>query len=78
MFTSLPLPRVHPSLYLQGRQAVVISQLLGLFITQVLDTQAESKLLQRHGRHVVGHVVNLRVQRESWEVLRMSDTPLQQ
>ena len=60
------------SWYLQGRQAVVIGQLLGLFITQVLDAQAQSKLLQRHRRHVVGHVINLRVQGESWERLRTS------
>lgn len=60
--------------YLQGRQAVVVRQLLSLLVTQVLDTQAEPELLQRHRGHVVGHVIDLRVQRERWEGLRTHDT----
>lgn len=50
--------------HLQGRQAVVICQLLSLLVAQVLDSQAEPQLLQRHRRHVVCHVIDLRVQ---WE-----------
>lgn len=64
-------------LYLQGRQAVVIGQLLGLLVPQVLDPQAEPQLLQRHRRHVVGHVVDLRVQRERWRVLRTHDSDVE-
>ncbi len=52
--------------HLQSRQAVVVCQLLSLLVTQVLDAQAEPQLLQRHSRHVVGHIINLRVQRERW------------
>lgn len=60
--------------YLQGRQAVVVCKLLGLLITQVLDSQAEPQLLKRHRRHIVGHVINLRIQRERWEALRTHHT----
>lgn len=73
-FLSTPSLLIAPGLtsgfYLEGRQAVVISQLLSLLVSQVLNTQAESELLQRHGRHVVSHVIDLRVQRERWEELR--------
>lgn len=54
----------HSAHYLHGRQAVVIGQLLSLLVAQVLDAQAEPQLLQRHRRHIVGHVIDLRVQRE--------------
>lgn len=57
-------------LYLQGRQAVVVCQLLRLLVTQVLNSQAEAQFLQRHRRHVVGHVINLRVQGERWKELK--------
>lgn len=50
--------------YLHGRQAVIIGQLLSLLVAQVLDAQAEPELLQRHRRHIVGHIIDLRVQRE--------------
>lgn len=50
--------------HLEGWQAVVVGELLSLLIAQVLDAQAEAELLQGHRRHVVGHVVNLGVQRK--------------
>ena len=59
-------PTISLRIYLEGRQAVVICQLLSLLVAQVLDSQAEPQLLQRHRRHVVCHVINLRVQ---WERL---------
>lgn len=80
-FSSLPTlvvvsssPWSTPRPYLQGRQAVVICQLLSLLITQVLNPQAEPQLLQRHRRHIVGHIIDLRVQRERWEGLRTHHT----
>lgn len=50
-------------LYLECRQTVIIGQFLCLIVRKMLHPQTETKLSDWHGGHVVGDIVNLRVQR---------------